>query len=93
MEKNISTKAMKELFKTIAELENSEECKNFLRDLCTLSELTAMAERLQVAKAVQKNIPYREISKQTGASTATITRVAHWVHHGMGGYARVLSKE
>lgn len=73
-------------------LKTEEECKKFLRDLCTLSELKAMAERWQVAKQVQAGIPYREICKNTGSSTATITRVAHWLHHGMGGYQFMLQR-
>ena len=52
----------------------------------------AMAERFQVAKKVKGEESYREISKQTGSSTATITRVAHWLHHGMGGYSLVLKR-
>jgi len=41
---------------------------------------------------VKNNIPYREISDKTGSSTATVTRVAHWLHHGMGGYDLVLDR-
>lgn len=91
-EPEISTTAMKELFAAIAKLDNPAECKKFFRDLCTLSELTDMAERWQVAKSVQKGISYRKISKKTGASTATVTRVAHWLHHGMGGYELMLQR-
>ena len=71
---------------------SSQECKAFLRDLCTLSEIEAIIERLRVAKMVKDNIPYREISEKTGSSTATVTRVAHWLHHGMGGYELVLDR-
>ncbi len=84
--------AMKELFEVIAGLKNSDEVKKFLRDVCTLSELKAMAERWQVAKLVQKGTPYRAIAKQTGSSTATITRVAQWLHHGLGGYKLMLER-
>ena len=91
-EPEISSREMKELFAAIAVLKTEAECKKFFRDLCTLSELKAMAERWQVAKKVQKGISYREISKITGASTATITRVAHWLHHGMGGYKLMLER-
>ena len=51
-----------------------------------------MSERLQVVKQVESKIPYRKIAENTGASTATITRVAHWFHHGMGGYKLVLER-
>lgn len=83
---------MKELFSTIASFQTEEECKKFLRDVCTLSELKAMSERWQVAKQVQKGVPYRTIAKKTGSSTATITRVAHWLHHGAGGYKLMLTR-
>jgi TrpR-related protein YerC/YecD len=83
---------MTELYEAILALRTVGECRDFFRDLCTLSEITAMAERFQVAKLVRKNVPYREISKKTGSSTATVTRVAHWFHHGTGGYRRVLER-
>ena len=89
---NISTPPMKELFSAVLALKTQDECKKFFRDLCTLSELKAMSERLQVAKQVKKNIPYRSIAQKTGSSTATVTRVAHWLHHGMGGYDLVLER-
>lgn len=89
---DLNNKDVKELYSAVLELKTITECKKFLRDLCTLSEIGAMAERLQVAKMVKKEIPYREICKKTGSSTATITRVAHWFHHGMGGYKLVLDR-
>ena len=92
MEKQLTTKTANELFEAILSLKSAKECKAFLRDLCTLSEIEAMIERFQVAKMVKNNIPYREISKKTGSSTATITRVAHWLHHGIGGYKLVLER-
>jgi len=81
-----------ELYDAILNLDSREECAKFFRDLCTLSELKAMTERWQVAKQVNQAIPYRAISENTGASTATITRVAHWLHHGEGGYRLVLDR-
>lgn len=91
-EKDLKTREMKELFRAILSLKTLSECRNFMRDVCTLSELKAMAERLEVAKLVIKEKPYREIAKKTGSSTATITRVAHWLHHGMSGYKAVLKR-
>ena len=64
----------------------------FLHDLCTTAELDAMGQRLQVAKLVRDAVPYQEISRRTGASTATVTRVAHWLRYGEGGYGAVLKK-
>lgn len=92
MKRELNNKVAKELFEAITALKTETECKNFLRDLCTLAELKAMSERWQVAKQVEKGTPYRTISKQTGSSTATITRVAHWLHHGMGGYKLLLDR-
>jgi len=90
LEKDLNTNDAKELFSIIAKLKTEQAVKLFMRDICTLSELKAMSERLQVAKKIKEKTPYRQISKETGASTATITRVAHWLHHGTGGYDLVL---
>lgn len=90
--RSLNTKEFDELFEGVLKLKNTKECKQFFRDLCTIAELEAMAERFQVAKKVKGEESYREISKQTGSSTATITRVAHWLHHGMGGYGLVLKR-
>jgi len=92
MEAIFKNKDMKELFEVISALKTAEECQQFMRDLCTLSELKSMSERWQIAKQINKNIPYRDISKKTGGSTATITRVAHWLHHGSGGYELMLHR-
>ena len=83
---------MKDLFEAILELEDAEEVERFLRDLCTLSELQAMAHRWEVAKLVERGLPYQEISRQTGASTTTVTRVAHWLRYGEGGYRQALER-
>ncbi len=83
---------VKELFEAIMHLEDSAECARFFRDLCTFTELKAMAERWQVAQMVSEDIPYREISERTGASTATITRIAHWLKYGEGGYRFMLER-
>ena len=92
MERQLTTKKASELFEAISSLKSAKECKAFLRDICTLSEIEAMVERFQVAKMLKNKVPYREISKKTGSSTATVTRVAHWLHHGMGGYNRALDR-
>jgi TrpR-related protein YerC/YecD len=92
MEKEMSTKEMEELFKAILNLKSIEECRIFFRDLCTFSELLSMSERFQIVKLLNNKIPYREIAKKTGSSTATITRVAQWLHHGTGGYRLMLGR-
>jgi TrpR-related protein YerC/YecD len=83
---------MSELLRALRSLKTAEELAAFLRDLCTLSELEAMAHRWQVARLVDEGLPYLEIADRTGASTATVTRVAHWLHHGEGGYRLALDK-
>lgn len=88
----LDTPEMRTLFAAITKLKTAREAKFFLRDLCTLAELKEMATRWQIVKSIKKGVPYRNIVKQTGASTATITRVAHWLHHGMGGYRFMLER-
>jgi TrpR-related protein YerC/YecD len=86
------TKETRDLLKTIASLRNVDEAGRFLRDLCTLSELEAMTHRWQAAQLVDRGLPYHEVSKRTGASTTTVTRVAHWLRHGEGGYRLMLDR-
>jgi len=81
-----------ELVAAFALLRDPEIVAAFLKDLCTTNELDAMGQRLQVARLVDESIPYQEISRRTGASTATVTRVAHWLHYGEGGYQAVLKR-
>ncbi|MGH3020773.1 MAG: YerC/YecD family TrpR-related protein [Gaiellaceae bacterium] len=83
---------MSDLFEAILELADADEVERFLRDLCTLSELQAMAHRWEVAKLVEQGLAYQEISRQTGASTTTVTRVAHWLRYGEGGYRLALER-
>jgi TrpR-related protein YerC/YecD len=83
---------MLELLRAIAELETPDEAARFLRDLCTLSELEAMSHRWHAAQLVDQGLPYHEVSRQTGASTTTVTRVAHWLRYGEGGYRQALER-
>lgn len=87
------TKNIKSLIDTIASFKNEDEASAFLRDLATISELEAMAERWGVAQMIHKGITYREINKKTGVSTATITRVARWMKNGEGGYGKMIEKK
>jgi len=89
---NWETAEIKDLFETILSLETLDEAERFLRDLCTLAELEAMAHRWQVAKLVDQGLPYHEVSRRTGASTTTVTRVAHWLRHGEDGYRLALDR-
>jgi TrpR-related protein YerC/YecD len=83
---------MTELFEALRSLKSRRELEAFLRDLCTLGELEAMAHRWQVARLVDRGLPYTEIADKTGASTATVTRVAHWLNHGEGGYRLAIDR-
>lgn len=91
IEKELQTKEAKELYQALAVLNTPKAIESFLRDLCTLKEIEDMIERFQIAKRIYKKVSYRQIAQETKSSTATITRVAHWLHHGMGGYVRILS--
>jgi len=86
------TSEIKDLCETIVSLKTADEAERFLRDLCTISELEAMAHRWQAARLVDEGRPYLEVSKTTGASTATVTRVAHWLRYGEGGYRLALDR-
>lgn len=78
------------LSKAMTSLKTEEAMDAFLRDIATLSELQAMSERLEVAKLLSQGLSYRQISKMTGASTTTVTRVANFLENGEGGYRDVL---
>lgn len=80
------------LFDAILRLEERDEAERFFRDLCTLGELHDMAQRWAVVRMLDQGLHYAEISRLTGASTATITRIASWLNHGEGGYRAMLDK-
>lgn len=67
-----------------------QDLENFFRDVATLSELQAFGERLEVARLLSQGLSYRQVAAQTGASTTTVTRVAHFLENGEGGYRTVL---
>ena len=75
-----------DLFESLCLLQNKEELKLLMEDLCTPQELRSMSERWRVAQLVSKGIPYRKINEMTGVSTATITRVSRSLSLGSGGY-------
>ena len=86
------TSDIEALFEAIMGLESREETERFFRDLCTLNELRDMAQRWAVVRMLDSGLHYAEISRRTGASTATITRIASWLNHGEGGYRAMLDK-
>jgi TrpR-related protein YerC/YecD len=80
------------LFDVLLDLESRDEAAAFLRDLCTLGEIRDLAQRWTVVRLLGAGLHYSEISRRTGASTATITRIASWLNHGEGGYRLLLER-
>jgi TrpR-related protein YerC/YecD len=81
-----------DLAEALLSLRSREECRRFLRDLCTLGELEALVHRWQIARLLEEGNSYLEISERVRTSTATVTRVAHWLRHGAGGYEIALER-
>ena len=73
-------------------LETQEECYAFLEDLCTIKEFLELSQRLEVARLLQSGASYTAITKATGASTATISRVSKCCEYGSGGYRTVIER-
>lgn len=80
------------LFESILALETPEECYKFFDDLCTVPELKAISQRLAVARMLRKKQVYSDIVAETGASTATISRVNRSLNYGSDGYELVLKR-
>ena len=80
------------LFEAILSLESVEACRRFFDDLCTINEIHAMAQRLEVAVLLNEGETFNNIVEKTGASTATISRVNRCLRYGAGGYRGILSK-
>ena len=74
------------IYKAILSLESEEECANFFEDLCTVQELKTLAQRIVVAKMLSEKSVYTDIVRETGASTATISRVNRSLQYGCDGY-------
>jgi TrpR-related protein YerC/YecD len=86
------TPAVEDLLAAILRLESVSEAEAFFRDLCTLGELHDMAQRWAVVRMLDEGLHYGDISRRTGASTATITRISQWLRHGEGGYRAMLER-
>ena len=91
MEK-VNTAALRRLYETIIGLETAEECAAFLEDICTIKEVQDMSQRLAVAEMLREGKNYVEVSRATGASTATICRVNKCLNYGAGGYKTVIDR-
>ena len=82
-----------DMYKTILSLKDMEDCMNFFDDLCTVTELQAMEQRYHVAVCLDKGMIYNDILAETGASSATISRVNRSLQYGAGGYEVVFRRE
>ncbi len=81
-----------QLFEAILLLESKEECYKFFEDICTINEIESLAQRLEVAKLLEKGATYEQIAEKTGASTATISRVKRYLNYGAQGYKMILAR-
>ena len=92
MNSKIIDEATDKLFEAILTLKSVEECYAFFEDVCTVNEIKALAQRLEVAKMLEEKMTYQEIQQQTHASTATISRVNRCLSYGSDGYKLILER-
>lgn len=92
MNNKINDKNLDFLFHAILALENMDECYTFFEDLCTVQELKALSQRLVVAKMLSEKRVYSDIVRETGASTATISRVNRSLNYGSDGYQVIFER-
>lgn len=88
----VESKEMDFLCEAILTLTTKEECYRFFDDICTINEIQALEQRIQVAKMLKEKKTYQDISSATGASTATISRVNRCLNYGSDGYNIVLKR-
>ena len=88
----LHTPQVDELFEAILSLKDTDECYRFFEDVCTVKEIMDIAQRLKTAKMLSEGANYQEINKETGCSTATISRVRRCLEYGAGGYRTVLAR-
>lgn len=88
----IKSDQVDKFFEAILLLENKEECYKFFEDICTIKEIKSIAQRLEVAKLLKAKKTYNEIEADTGASTATISRINRSLNYGVSGYDIVLKR-
>ncbi len=92
MREAIRKEQMDLLIQALLSLDNEEECRRLLEDLCTVREMQDLAQRLEVARLLRAQMTYNDIAQATGASTATISRVNRCLLYGAGGYEKILKK-
>lgn len=92
IENNLTTREVKQLTRAFASLNSPEQVLTLLRDLFTAEEIEEFSRRLEAARLLSEGKTYREVASLTGMSTATVTRISRWLHHGTGGYRHVLQE-
>ena len=92
MLEKLNEKGVLKLIDAFLSLRTREECSSFLEDLCTIPEIKAMAQRLEVAGLLEERVVYSDIVHKTGASTATISRVNRALNYGSDGYKLILER-
>lgn len=92
LDEHVKKEQMEELAEAMLTLKNQEEAFLFFEDIFTVKELQAVAQRLAVARLLKRRVTYQDIAEQTGASTATISRVNRSLAYGAGGYQMVLGR-
>ncbi len=90
--KTFHSEATENFYKAVLSIETLDECRHFFEDVCTVKELLDISQRLRVAEMLKTGKSYQEISAETGASTATISRVNKCLVYGEGGYDIVLGR-
>ena len=89
---SIHSESADRLVRAILSLRDVEECYNFFEDICTITELKDMCQRLDTAFLIDEGISYQKISDRIGVSTATISRVSRCLNYGAGGYRAVIDR-
>ncbi len=92
MSDKLKDKNLDFMFEAVLQLQNMDECYDFFEDLCTVTELKAMSQRIVVAKMLRDKKVYSDIVAETGASTATISRVNRSLQYGSNGYERIFER-
>ena len=92
MGKSVHNEETKKLMEGILKLQSVDECYAFFEDLCTVNELLSLGQRFEVANMLRNHKTYNEVAEETGASTATISRVNKRLEYGNGGYETVLAR-
>lgn len=92
MNNKIRTEAVDHLFDAVLTLQTRDECYDFFEDIATINEILSLSQRIEVATMLRQKKTYQEIAKETGASTATISRVNRSLNYGNDGYQLVLDR-